>query len=151
MRQSTLLFLIKDNQVLLAMKKRGFGVGKWNGVGGKLDGDEKIEDTAIRETQEEIGVIPKNINQVATLDFFYQNNPDWDQQVLVYTTTDWEGDPTESQEMNPQWFDQNQLPFDYMWPDDPFWLPLVLKHKNVVAKFIFDDNNQIIDKTINEI
>jgi hypothetical protein len=28
----TLVFLLKSNgQILLAMKKRGFGIGKWNG------------------------------------------------------------------------------------------------------------------------
>jgi ADP-ribose pyrophosphatase YjhB (NUDIX family) len=49
--QSTLSFLIKDNKVLLAQKKRGFGVGKWNGVGGKKNSDETIEQTAKRETE----------------------------------------------------------------------------------------------------
>lgn len=41
MRQATLCFLIREvngeNELLLAMKKKGFGQGKWNGVGGKLD------------------------------------------------------------------------------------------------------------------
>ncbi len=41
MRDCTLLFLIKKNDgvitdVCLAMKKRGFGAGRWNGVGGKV-------------------------------------------------------------------------------------------------------------------
>lgn len=35
--ECTLLFLKKNRQLLLAMKKRGFGAGKWNGVGGKLE------------------------------------------------------------------------------------------------------------------
>ncbi|OIP76236.1 MAG: hypothetical protein AUK09_02515 [Parcubacteria group bacterium CG2_30_36_38] len=39
MKQATLCLLIKrdSKEILLAMKKRGFGVGKWNGVGGKFD------------------------------------------------------------------------------------------------------------------
>jgi 8-oxo-dGTP pyrophosphatase MutT (NUDIX family) len=38
-------------------------VGKWNGPGGKFDGkvDKNVEDTAIRECQEEVGLTPKNI------------------------------------------------------------------------------------------
>lgn len=35
MTKTTLNFLIKDSQILLAMKKRSFGKDKWNGVGGK--------------------------------------------------------------------------------------------------------------------
>ena len=36
MKQTNLCFLLKDGKVLLGMKKRGFGAGKWNGFGGKL-------------------------------------------------------------------------------------------------------------------
>lgn len=38
------------------MKKRGFGVGKWNGSGGKIQPGETPEDTAVREVKEEIGI-----------------------------------------------------------------------------------------------
>ena len=151
MRQTTLLFLLKDDQILLAMKKRSFGQGRWNGVGGKPELNENIQDTAIRETQEEIGIIPKNISQVATLDFYYKNNPEWDQQVLVFISNSWKGEPIETEEMKPQWFDKDKLPFESMWPDDPFWLPLVLSGKKIKAKFTFGENDVILDKNINEI
>jgi hypothetical protein len=36
MIETTLLLLIKNNKIMLALKKRGFGEGKFNGVGGKL-------------------------------------------------------------------------------------------------------------------
>lgn len=90
LRQATLCLLTKDNQVLLAMKKRGFAAGKWNGVGGKQNEGEAIERTAIRETQEEIGVTPLLLQQVAVFDFFHPNS-DWDQRVVVFTTDKWEG------------------------------------------------------------
>ena len=73
MRLATLGFLIRQNQgdkeLLLAMKKRGFGEGKWNGIGGKLDleKDGDIYETAIREIEEEVGVKVKNIEKVAIL------------------------------------------------------------------------------------
>jgi len=62
MRQTTLCLLLKENKILFAMKKRGFGVGRWNGAGGKFDperGDKHILDAAVRETEEEIGVKKK--------------------------------------------------------------------------------------------
>lgn len=44
MRLATLCYLLKDDQVLLAMKKRGFGEGKWNGPGGKVEKGETGDD-----------------------------------------------------------------------------------------------------------
>ncbi|MBR4418900.1 MAG: NUDIX domain-containing protein, partial [Clostridia bacterium] len=68
-KQTTLLYIIKNNQILLAEKKRGFGVGKINGVGGKIEPGESIEQAMIRETQEEIGVTPINSQHLATITF----------------------------------------------------------------------------------
>lgn len=151
LRQATLCFLIKDDQVLLAMKKRGFGVGRWNGVGGKPDVGESIEQTAIRETQEEIEVTPKDMESVAVLDFFFLNKPDWSQQVVAYFSKTWEGEPMETEEMKPQWYEKNKLPFESMWPDDPLWVPLVLSGKKVKAEFLFGENDSILDHNVIEV
>jgi len=151
LRQATLCFLIKDNQVLLAMKKRGFGVGRWNGVGGKPDAGETIEQTAIRETQEEIEVTPKNMELVGILDFYFANKPDWSQQVVAYISKNWDGDPRETEEMKPQWYDKSELPFESMWPDDPHWIPLVLDGKKVKGEFLFGENDSILDHKVTEV
>ena len=151
MRQATLLFLLKNNQILLAMKKRGFGVNKWNGVGGKTKDNEDIFDTAIRETQEEINVTPANISHVATLDFYFKNKSEWDQQVLVFVTHEWQGEPSESEEMSPKWFDTKDIPFESMWADDPFWLPKILSGKKINATFTFDNDNIILNQEVHEI
>lgn len=43
-------------RLLLGLKKRGFGQGKWNGFGGKLDEGESPRQAAIREMKEESDV-----------------------------------------------------------------------------------------------
>lgn len=147
MKNTTLLFLYKpeQEQILLAMKKRGFGKGRWNGVGGKLQGDESIAEAVIRETEEEISVRvrPDDLTQVATLDFSFLHAPDWDQQVHVFFVTKWEGEPLESEEMKPQWFSTKEVPFADMWPDDIFWLPKVLAGERVQAAFTFGEGDVI--------
>ena len=40
--------------MLLGMKKRGFGTGKWNGFGGKVEVGETVADAAQRELEEEV-------------------------------------------------------------------------------------------------
>lgn len=44
----TLLFVLIPGKVLLGLKKRGFGKGRWNGFGGKVQQGETIEEGAIR-------------------------------------------------------------------------------------------------------
>ena len=52
----TLCIINRGNEVLLGMKKKGFGQGKWNGFGGKVMPHEEIEDAARREVFEEAGI-----------------------------------------------------------------------------------------------
>ena len=127
MKHVTLLFLRRDRELLLAMKKRGFGVGKWNGAGGKVETGETYEQATIRECQEEIGVTPGSLRKVGELRFF--DLPDVEHYCHIYTTTEWEGEPRETEEMRPQWFAESSVPFDDMWPDDRFWIPLMLDDK----------------------
>lgn len=45
----TLSIITKKGKILLGMKKRGFGVGKWNGFGGKVQHGETLEEAMKRE------------------------------------------------------------------------------------------------------
>lgn len=147
MKQTTIVFLLKDDQVLLAMKKRGFGAGKWNGVGGKIEDGETIEQAAIRETQEEIGVTPLKFERVAHHTF---KLPNMDQDLISHTfiVREWQGEPVETEEMAPKWFKFNEIPYDKMWDDDKFWLPEVLAGNKLVCAFDFDDNDSMINKDV---
>jgi len=146
---ATLVFLIKKSKgeitdICLAMKKRGFGVNRWNGVGGKMEANDKtIEETAKREAQEEIGVCVKNLNKVAEISFSFPHNPVWDQIVHVYLTETWDCEPMESEEMKPEWFLPSELPFKDMWEDDPYWLPEVLKGNLLKAVFEFGERDVV--------
>lgn len=150
LRKATLCFLIRGDEILLAMKKKGFGVNRWNGVGGKPEGDEKIEATMVRETQEEIMVTPTMYKQVAVLDFYNTLHSEWNQRVVVYFANEWIGEPMETMEMAPQWFKMNNLPFDSMWPDDPYWLPRVLKGEKIEAEFLFGEKDSVLDWAVVE-
>ena len=143
----TLVFLRQDDQILLAMKKRGFGSGLWNGAGGKLDPGETFEQALVRESQEEIGVTPLNWEKVAIHDFVMDSNSTtakpWHMHVHAYLCDRWEGEPHESEEMAPRWFTLADIPYDDMWQDDIVWLPLVLRGKKLTGTFIFDTDNNM--------
>lgn len=152
MKELTLLFLRRDDEVLLAMKKRGFGEGRWNGVGGKVERGETVEQALLRETKEEILVTPTAFEQVADLTFdeFFKSEPAL-MHVHVFIATEWKGSPTETDEMKPAWFKLDDIPYDEMWPDDPYWLPLVLENRKIVASFVLDKKDVITSHTVKEV
>lgn len=64
---------------------------------------------------------------------------------------EWIGEPKESEEMMPKWFDFKEIPFENMWSDDKIWLPKVLEGKKIRAKFWFDENSEIAKYSIKEL
>lgn len=152
MKQLTLLFLVKDTRVLLAMKKRGFGAGRWNGVGGKLETSETVEQALLRECQEEIGVTPIKFEKMAKIVFDEQHQGKRQfMHVHVFVSNTWNGEPRETEEMAPKWFAINDLPFNDMWPDDPYWLPQVLAGQRLKCTFTLDEKDQITSQSIEEV
>jgi len=149
LRQVTLAFIIKWNDILLAMKKRGFGAGLWNGYGGKLKDGESIYDAAKREVKEEIDIDVKSMKKVGVLDFYFEGDkPDRNQQVHVFLIQKYNGEPKESEEMSPKWFKINEIPYEKMWEDDKFWLPKVIEGHSVYGRFLFGADNKLKEKHV---
>jgi 8-oxo-dGTP pyrophosphatase MutT (NUDIX family) len=153
MKIATLCFLVKreTEEVLLGLKKTGFGSGKYNGFGGKVEEGEEIMEAALRELKEECGIDAFDVEHLGELTFLFKHKPEWNQVVHVFLSEQWTGEPTESNEMAPDWYSFDKLPFEKMWQDDKHWLPLVLNGKRVKAEFIFgEDNESIIDMKLGE-
>lgn len=136
----------------MAMKKRGFGADRWNGVGGKLEPGESLREATIRECQEEIGATPINFWQVAELDFLGGSDREqWRNYVHIYLCDKWEGVPTESEEMAPKWFRCDEIPVDDMWDADRIWLPKILAGKQIFGKVSFDTNDKMTKIDLKEV
>lgn len=140
----TLCLVVDGKKVLLGMKKRGWGEGKWNGFGGKVEEGETIEQAAKRELLEESGISVKNLKEKGVVEFEYLDTGK-SMEVHIFKAYEYYGTPKESEEMSPKWFDFCDIPFNEMWPDDLYWLPLFLKDKNFKGKFIFENNDKIIN------
>ncbi len=146
----TLCLVLRGGKVLLGMKKRGFGEGRWNGFGGKVEKGETIEEAARRELKEEAGILAKKMKKQGVLRFTFEDSPKELLEVHVFSVSSFEGRPAESGEMRPKWFKVGQIPFAKMWPDDKIWLPLLLKKKRFEGSFHFLDNDFLLSHTLFE-
>jgi mutator protein MutT len=148
LRARTTCFLREAENILLGEKKEGFGEGYYIGIGGKQERGESLEETLRRELKEEICIVPEKFEQVATLNFYFLANVDWNQKVYVYLCNRWEGNPCETDEIKPEWFSIRSIPFDKMWEDAIYYLPFILKGKVVDGEFLYDRNNRVVDSRL---
>jgi len=146
----TLCIIHQHPRVLLGMKKRGFGAGRWNGFGGKVTAEETVEDAAKRELREEAGIEVIHLDKVGIIDFEFKGNPEI-LQVHIFKSDSFSGEPNESEEMKPQWFHIDEIPFKEMWPDDMHWMPLFLSGKKFKGKFLFGESDIILGQELSEV
>jgi len=149
--ERTICFPLRDNEILLGMKLKGFGAGKYNGFGGKFEtvkGDKDIKDTAIRELEEESMIVANvsDLEHVAIIDFFFPAKPHYNQRVFVYFLKNWKGSPKTTEEMDPISFDIHKVPYDKMWDSDKLWLPSLLEGKKFHARFAWKEDNETVEE-----
>lgn len=143
----TLVIVRQNDNILLGMKKRGFGAGRWNGFGGKVQEGESIAEAAKRETAEECELKVTAIEEAGVLDFEFIGGTEI-LEVHIFKAAEWSGEPRETEEMGPKWFDIRNIPYEEMWADDRYWLPLFLDGKKFSGRFLFDDKNAILEQEL---
>lgn len=134
--RGALCFIIQNGQVLLIRKKRGLGAGKMNAPGGKMEPGETPLQTAIRETQEEVGVTP--VKPKARGELFFQFADGYSLWCVVFLAYGCEGTPYETDEALPIWTKLNALPLHDMWADDALWLEKLIRGEAFRGYFTFD-------------
>jgi 8-oxo-dGTP diphosphatase / 2-hydroxy-dATP diphosphatase len=146
----TLCIIYQHSNILLGMKKRGHGKGKWNGFGGKVEKGETIEEATKREVKEESDLEVEEVNELGIVEFCYQDGSG-NMEVHIFCAKEFKGCPAESEEMKPKWFHIDEIPYNQMWSDDKYWLPLFLDGKSFEGKFLFNEANEIINYSLLEI
>ncbi|TVY10268.1 NUDIX hydrolase [Paenibacillus cremeus] len=110
MLKYTICFLKRGHEVLMLNRSKPPGMGRWNGVGGKLEPGETPEQNAFREIHEETGILVSDLVSaghvhwinaqgvmtgahlfVANLpvDFQYAAPRDTAEGILAWKTADW--------------------------------------------------------------
>lgn len=140
-QRATLLFVIEDNRVLLIHKKRGLGAGNINGPGGRLEPGETPLAAAVREVQEELCITPREIEYSGEL--FFQFIDGLSIHCTVFRAAAYDGEPQETDEAIPLWTDLDKIPYERMWEDDRYWIPLMIARTPFNGYFVFDGEHML--------
>jgi len=143
----TLCLTRKESMILLGMKKRGFGEGRWNGFGGKVEKGESIVEAAIREMEEESGLKAEELEEKGVVDFQYLDTGKL-LEVHIFDVLKYRGEPIETEEMSPKWFYLDEIPFENMWADDIYWFPIFLRGDKFKGRFLFKDNDKLLNHEV---
>ena len=150
----TLCFLTREYggvpQVLLGLKKTGFGRGKIVGLGGHVEPGETEAEAACREVHEESGLVvrPQDLRDAGLVMFDFPARPAWNMTTRLFVAARWSGEPAESAEILPEWFDFGSLPVDRMWQDAAHWLPLALQGAVLQITVVLNDDNETVREVL---
>ena len=142
--------ILHDNKVLLGLRKKvsnGLGLNIISGIGGKLEPGETEEAALIREINEEIDITITQYTKVGRAICLFPHNPKWCQDVIIYTIKEWKGEPSETNVMQPAWYNLNKLPLKHMWEDNLLWIDKAIKGEGFEGTFLFDENSHVIESS----
>jgi 8-oxo-dGTP diphosphatase len=145
MQRVTNCVLRKNDQVLLLQKPRR---GWWVAPGGKMESEETIKDTVIREYREETGLYLKNPKLKGVFNFIIKEKDRILQEWMMFTfyATDFEGEALEeSEEGKLSWTNIDQIPKLSMAPGDYHILDYVLKGSGmIIGTFTYTPNYELL-------
>lgn len=75
--------------------------------------------------------------------FTFENDP-IGLETHIYITREYKGNPKETEEMKPEWFKYQDIPFSQMWSDDHHWFPNVLQNNRFMGYFHFAQDHKTI-------
>ena len=134
-------------EVLLGRKKSGLGEGRLVGPGGKLEPGETPPEAAVREVEEEVGLVVDlaDLQLMGELDYPFPHAPRWSQKSWVFVARRWSGEARESDELEPVWVGVDAIPLERMWDDARYWLPSTLRGGRVRATFTFGPDGRTVE------
>ncbi|WP_241504032.1 8-oxo-dGTP diphosphatase [Pelagibaculum spongiae] len=147
-QRASLVMMVRNDNMLLIHKKRGLGIGKILGPGGRQEPGESMEQCAKRELKEELCIDSGPLRLAGVNRFQFADGLSLE--VHIYFGESFEGMPTETAEASPVWYPLGQLPYDKMWPDDEIWIPLMLQNRYFEGDWLFD-HESLIDFTLRRV
>jgi len=145
MKLATLCYIRRQGKTLMVhriKKENDIHLGKWNGLGGKLEPGETPEECAVREVFEESGLIVRKMTLKGMLTFpGFSDDEDW--YAFVFVITEFDGHLSDSPEGVLHWVEDDEIPNLNLWEGDRFFLPWLDNPGFFSGKFTYVDNRLV--------
>jgi 8-oxo-dGTP diphosphatase len=141
MKLATLCYVRKNGKTLMVhriKKANDMHLGKWNGLGGKLEPGETPEECCVRELYEETGLHVRNPKFKGMITFpGFADDEDW--YTFLFVIDEFEGELSDSPEGTLEWVEDEQLLALNLWEGDRIFIPWLDKPEFFSAKFVYKD------------
>jgi 8-oxo-dGTP diphosphatase len=145
MKLATLCYLRRDGRTLMVhriKKANDMHLGKWNGLGGKLEAGETPEECATREVLEESGLHVQRWQYKGLLTFpHFSTDEDW--YAFVFVSDQFEGELIDSPEGRLEWVADGDLLALNLWEGDRIFLPWLDRSGVFSGKFVYQDGRLV--------
>lgn len=149
-RPVVLCFLFREtaagSEVLLGLKKTGFGSGRIVTLGGGVEPGETEAQAAVREVAEESGVVVgvAQLTRLGRIRWRFPSQPAADMDAAIFTAAEWTGTPQPTPEVDPAWYAVDDLPWDGMWDDARHWLGSVIAGDQLDVLVTLNSDNRTV-------
>lgn len=142
---ATLCYVRSGGKVLMLHRNKKEGdvhLGKWNGLGGKLEPGESPDECVIREVREESGLAIEAPRMRGILTFpAFKPGEDW--LVFVYTADRHSGTLGRCPEGDLEWIAAADVAALPLWEGDRVFLPWLDGERFFSAKFVYENGRLV--------
>ncbi len=137
---ATLCYVMYEGKTLMLFRNKkpnDYHEGKWNGLGGKFEQGETPEECAIREVEEESGLLMIEPKMKGFITFpMFDGKKDW--YVFLFTADKFSGKLIDSNEGKLEWIQNEKLADLNLWDGDKIFIPWLFQEKYFSAKFVYE-------------
>ena len=133
MKRYTLAYIKNEDKVLMihrVKKKDDVNEGKWIGIGGKIEENETIYDSLIRETKEETNLTIGDYTFLGIIKFYYYKNDISNEELIyAYNLFGCQGEFRPNEEGIFEWINNNKVKYLELWDGDRYFIGEMLENK----------------------
>lgn len=130
--------VLDGRRILLKKETEGMGNGKWVGLSVELDRNSDPAHCAATLLKREVGLVAPRPLLHGVCNFYKGTAELPFVKAHIFSVKVPGGIGSRSRGM--RWFNLGSIPYDKMWDDDLFWLPLVVNGRRFNGSFVYDRN-----------